>query len=354
MLKIQTTKAAILTKSSEPLVVDEIELPKELFLGQVLVEVFTSGICGAQINEIDAVKGPDKFLPHLLGHEGFCKVLQVGPDVSTLAEGDLAIMHWRPGSGIQATPAKYIWQGNVLNSGWVTTFNQHSVISENRLTKVNVDLSQKFTLPLLGCALTTALGVLQREAKVVTDDSLLIFGAGGVGLTLVKIAKFLGLKNILAVDIDSKKLEVAAKFGASNTFVFRNKTEMAEIFSKQLGANLPTLAIDTTGNTDAIELCYEFSDLQARVILVGVPKISNKTSIYTLPLHLGKILTGSKGGNSEPETDIPYLLGLLHEKKLDFSDFPTHVFPLTRINEAIGNLKSGQVGRMIIDFSLVG
>jgi Zn-dependent alcohol dehydrogenase len=354
MLKIQNTRAAILTKSSEPLVVDEIELPRELFSGQVLVEVFTSGICGAQINEIDAVKGPDKFLPHLLGHEGFCKILQVGPNVTTLAEGDMAIMHWRPGSGLQAEPAKYLWKGKVLNSGWVTTFNQHCVISENRLTKVNVNLSQKFILPLLGCALTTALGVLQREAKVKSDDSLLVFGAGGVGLTLIKIAKFLGLKNILAVDIDSKKLEVAAKFGASDTFVCRNKTEMAELFSKQLGALPPTLAIDTTGNTDAIELCYEFSDPQARVILVGVPKIGNKTSIYTLPLHFGKVLTGSKGGNSEPEIDIPYLLNLLHEKKLDFSDFPTHVYPLTQINEAIGKLKAGQVGRMIIDFSLVG
>ena len=79
MLSVKTTTAAILVESGSPLVIDEIALPSDLGAGQVLVEVITSGICGAQINEIDAVKGPDKFLPHLLGHEGFARVLEIGP-----------------------------------------------------------------------------------------------------------------------------------------------------------------------------------------------------------------------------------------------------------------------------------
>jgi Zn-dependent alcohol dehydrogenase len=75
-------KSAILTESKKPLVVADIDLPDKLDAGQVLVKLHFSGICGAQINEIDAMKGPDKFLPHLLGHEGSGVVEKIGPGVS--------------------------------------------------------------------------------------------------------------------------------------------------------------------------------------------------------------------------------------------------------------------------------
>ena len=71
-------KSAILVQSKKPLIVADVELPADLKFGQVLVKIYYSGICGAQINEIDAVKGPDKFLPHLLGHEGSGIVEKVG------------------------------------------------------------------------------------------------------------------------------------------------------------------------------------------------------------------------------------------------------------------------------------
>jgi NADPH:quinone reductase-like Zn-dependent oxidoreductase len=135
MLIVESTIAAILVKSSEPLVIGEIQLPEELFPGQVLVEIFSSGICGAQINEIEAIKGPDIFLPHLLGHEGFGRVMQVGPGVTTVNSGDQVVMHWRPGTGIQSVPPKYKWQGQTLNAGWITTLNKHAVVSENRITR---------------------------------------------------------------------------------------------------------------------------------------------------------------------------------------------------------------------------
>jgi D-arabinose 1-dehydrogenase-like Zn-dependent alcohol dehydrogenase len=78
------------------------------------VRVFYSGICGAQINEIQAAKGPDKFLPHLLGHEGYGEVVDVGELVKTVTKGDKVILHWMPGSGIQSDPAQYIWQNKTL------------------------------------------------------------------------------------------------------------------------------------------------------------------------------------------------------------------------------------------------
>ena len=94
-------KAAILAENKQPLIIDDITLPNNLEFGQVLVDVHYSGICGAQINEIDAAKGPDKFLPHLLGHEGSGVVKEIGPGVSTVNEGDHVVLHWRPSGGIQ-------------------------------------------------------------------------------------------------------------------------------------------------------------------------------------------------------------------------------------------------------------
>jgi len=107
-------KSAILVKSKKPLIVTEVELPRDLEFGQVLVKVCYSGICGAQINEIDAIKGPDKFLPHLLGHEGSGVVEKVGKGVTTVKNGDHVVLHWRPSSGIQAPTASYKWKGKKL------------------------------------------------------------------------------------------------------------------------------------------------------------------------------------------------------------------------------------------------
>ena len=91
-------KSAILVKSKKPLVIDEVILPKELEFGQVLVKIFYSGICGSQINEIDSIKEPDRYLPHLLGHEGSGIVEKIGPGVSRVKPGDHVDLHWRKGS----------------------------------------------------------------------------------------------------------------------------------------------------------------------------------------------------------------------------------------------------------------
>ena len=350
MLTIKSTLAAVLVESSKPLIVEEILLPEELFAGQVLVEVMTSGICGAQINEIEAVKGPDKFLPHLLGHEGYARVIEVGPGVTTVVPGDQVVMHWRPGTGVQSSPPIYKWRGEQLNAGWVTTFNKHAVVSENRITRIPYSSYDKNLIPMLGCALTTALGVLENDAKIGFRDSLLIFGAGGVGLLLIKMAKLMGIQDITVVDVHTEKLIIARELGASNTFIFHNKVKSLTELEALYGKDLPSVAIDTTGHTDAIEICYEVSSSSARVVLVGVPNIGSKASLYTLPLHFGKVLRGSEGGQSKPEKDIPFLLNLVSDRQLQFEDYPTHNFPLAGINDAIAQLKNGITGRIIIDF----
>ena len=174
-MKVKTAKAAVLTQSRQPLIVDEITLPDELGVGQVLVKILYSTICGAQINEIAAAKGPDKFLPHLLGHEASATVIETGLGVVNVKPGDTVVLHWRPSLGIQCQPPAYRWHGEKLNAGWVTTFNDYAVVSENRMTPIDLGYDLKVA-PLLGCAVTTAAGVINNDAGVKIGESVVVFG----------------------------------------------------------------------------------------------------------------------------------------------------------------------------------
>ncbi len=199
--------AAILTELNAPLELAEIEVPRPE-VGQVLVQVHASGICGAQLGEISGVKGPDKYLPHLLGHEGGGVVLEVGPGVTQVKPGDSVVLHWRKGAGIQCHPPQYHWNGRVVNAGWVTTFGECAVISENRLTPIPDDVPFEIAA-LMGCAVTTALGLINNLAQLKIGQSIAVLGCGGVGLNVLQGAAMVSADPIIAIDIYDHKLDMA-------------------------------------------------------------------------------------------------------------------------------------------------
>src|SRR5215469_1220096 len=239
-MKVKSARAAILAQSREPLVIDDISFPDELGVGQVLVKVLFTSICGAQINEIEAVKGPDKFLPHLLGHEASAQVIEVGPGVTSLKPGDSVVLHWRPSQGIQSKTPAYAWGGKKLNAGWVTTFNDYAVVSENRMTVIPADFDQKIA-PLFGCAVTTAAGVVNNDAGLKSGESVAIFGVGGVGLNLVQFAALAGGHPIIAVDLLDHKLEMARSRGATHVLnsTGMNAEQVAEAIRAIVGRDGP-------------------------------------------------------------------------------------------------------------------
>ena len=193
-------KAAILTELNKPLVVADIALPKQLSFGQVLVKIHYSGICGAQLNEIEGAKGPDKFLPHLLGHEGSGVVEDIGPGVKTVVQRGPCGLALAPGRGLQSETPVYDWQGKKVNAGWVTTFNEKAIVSENRVTVIPKDFDMRLA-PLFGCAVTTAMGVINNDAQVKIGQSVVVFGVGGVGLNIVQAAAMVSANPIVAIDL---------------------------------------------------------------------------------------------------------------------------------------------------------
>lgn len=340
-------KAAILVEQNQPLVVADIDLPEQLSFGQVLVKVHYSGICGAQLNEIDGAKGPDRFLPHLLGHEGSATVLEIGDGVKTVKIGDHVVMHWRESDGIQCDPPVYRWQGKVANAGWVTTFNEYAVVSENRLTPIPEDFDMKLA-PLFGCAVTTAMGVINNDARVKIGQSVVIFGVGGVGLNIAQAAAMVSAYPIIGVDLVDSKLTMAKQFGATHVFNADTTVNLTEVIQEVVGPGGADVVIDTTGSARVIERAYDLTHADGKTILVGVPNKGDHISIYSLPLHFKKVLTGSHGGSAEPHIDIPRYIRLCRTGKMTLDGLITHEFTLDRINEAITLVRSGEAGRCLI------
>ena len=337
-------KSAILIESKKPLIITDIDMPSSLEFGQVLVKIIYSGICGAQINEIDAVKGPDKFLPHLLGHEGSGIVEKIGEGVTTVKTGDHVVLHWRKSSGIESVTPKYLWKEKKVNAGWVTTFNEKAIVSENRLTAIPPDFDMRIA-PLFGCSVTSAFGVVNNDAKIKIGQSVLIFGVGGVGLNIVQATSMVSAYPIVGVDLHENKINMGKKFGLTHGLIADSNDLNNKIYNI-IGSKGADISIETTGIPKVIEQAYELTASDGKTILVGVP--NDKISIYSLPLHFEKILTGSHGGDAVPNIDIPRYIRLINQKKMTLENIITHEFNLKEINSAIDLLRSGKAGRIII------
>lgn len=340
------TQAAILVEQKKPLVIDEVTLPA-LGFGHVLVEIKTSRICGSQLGEIDGVKGPDRYLPHLLGHEAGGVVLEVGAEVSRVKPGDHVVVHWRPGLGIQAKPVRYDWNGKVANAGNITTFQQFTVVSENRLTPIPASVDFDFA-SLLADTLTTGIGVITRDAKVEVGESVVIIGCGGIGLGSVLGARLAGAHPIVAVDLRDNKLAAAGAHGATHLINSSGGDFVAEV--EAILGGKADVVIDGTGQPAVIEQAYQLTSPKGRCVLFGVLPFDKRVTLHTLPLHFGRVLTGSEGGQSKPSVDIPRFVRMYQEGRFHVDGFVTHRCALAQVNEAITTMRAGESLHTLIEF----
>jgi S-(hydroxymethyl)glutathione dehydrogenase / alcohol dehydrogenase len=331
------TPAAILIEQRKPLLIDEVELPA-LGYGQVLVQVKVSRICGSQLGEIEGVKGPDKYLPHLLGHEGGGIVVEVGPEVSHVKPGDHVVLHWRPGAGIQAAPSKYRLGTQTINAGNITTFQNLAVVSENRVTKISADTDFEIAA-LLADTLTTGFGAVTRDARVTIGEAVVVIGVGGIGLGTVLGAHLAGAHPVIAVDIHDHKLAKAREFGATHTVNTRHEN-LGDAVQRILGGSADVV-FDVTGQPAVIEQAWKFTGPKGRLVLVGVMRHDQQLSLNTLPLHYGKVLTGSEGGSSQPHLDIPRYLRIIRASRFDPRGMISHRCSLTDVNPAIATMRAG-------------
>lgn len=341
-------KAAVLETINAPLVVTEVGLTP-LSRGQVLVKVLMSGICGSQLQEIAGHKGNAKFVPHLMGHEGAGMVMEVGEGVTHVKPGDKVVMHWRKGLGIESDFPTYIYKGKKIQSGKVTTFSEYSIVSENRLTPVPHDTPNELCA-LLGCSLSTALGAVNAEARVLKGESIMVVGAGGLGANLVKAAKLAGASPIISVDIYEHKRDQMKGFGA-DLYINSATEDIVETLASHDIRDVDVI-IDTSGAKKAIEATLPLLSGKGRFILLGQPKPGETIEIKDA-LHLfggeGKSIKATQGGQFKPHEEIPEYLKLHDSGALTVQDLITHRVKLDEVNEAIDLLRKGQASRILIE-----
>ena len=236
------TQAALLVQTGQPLVLADIETPA-LKPGQVLVEVAYSGACGTQVMEWRGDKGEDKWVPHCLGHEGTGTVLEVGSAITKVKVGDKVVLSWIKGTGIEAGGAVYDWDGKKVNSGGVTTFQRHSVVSENRLTLLPPDMPMDVAV-LLGCAAPTGMGAVYNVLKVQPGDAVAVFGTGGIGINALMAAALAGAMPVIGIDPNPTRRALAQLYGATHVIDAAGDV-LAEI--KKIVPQGVDLAVESSG-----------------------------------------------------------------------------------------------------------
>ncbi len=341
-------KAAILAAQGEPLVIDSVQLPTDLSPGQALVKVHYTSVCGSQVAMIDGKRGKDPYLPHLLGHEGSGTVEEVGPGVRTVAEGDRVVLHCGIGEGIESETPSYRWNGNPLNAGWVTTFNQYAIVSENRLTPIPANFDLKLA-PLFGCATLTGLGAIGK-AGIEPGNSVVILGAGGVGLNLIQGAALVSAHPIVAVDLSDEKLHLARQLDATHC-VNAKECDLSREITRIVGDTLADVVIDSTGHVEMLEMAYQLTRTDGVTMLISGPKAGYNVSLNPEPLHFGRTVMGFQViTESRPHQQIPRYIKLANAGKLKLKELITDSAPLNDINTVVEKMRNGELtGRCIIE-----
>lgn len=343
-------RAAILTRTGEPLdIVEDLEAPRAGY-GQVSVRVACSGVCHSQLMESLGLRGEDRFLPHLLGHEGTGIVDHVGDGVTKVRPGDRVVLTWIKGEGIDAGGANFHRQGAVVNAGPVTTFNEMAVVSENRVVPLPGGVPMDVGV-LFGCALPTGAGAVINTLSPEPGSTLVVYGLGGVGICAVAAASRCNLRELIVVDVAPHKLELARHFGATRV-VNAGVEDPVKAVRSLTGGRGADYAVEAAGSVATIERAFaSVRDGGGRCVFASHPPADQRLSLDPHELIRGRRIEGSWGGGCRPDRDIPRLAALYLEDHLPFELLLRDRYPLEEVNAALSDLHARRTARplLIID-----
>ena len=342
-------KGAVLFACGEPLrIVDGIEVPDPA-PGQVLVRFAYSGVCHSQLMEVRGARGPDRYLPHLLGHEGAGTVLATGDGVTKVAPRDAVIVGWIKGDGLDAPGPKYRLGSTVVNAGGVTTFNTEALVAENRCVPLPDGVPLDVAV-LFGCAVPTGAGMVINELAPAPGASAVVFGLGGIGMIALMALRAVGCAPLVAVDVEPSKLEIARALGATDVVDAATADPVAAVraLTHGLGADY---AVDAAGRTRTIEQAFEaVRSFGGLCVFASHPPSGERIALDPHALISGKRIRGSWGGATRPDRDMPRFAALYREGRLPLDRLIGKRYALDEINAALDDLASGRVMRPLIVF----
>lgn len=358
-------KAAVCYEFGKPLVIEDLTLEGPEF-GEVRVKLAACAICHSDITYAEGAWGGT--LPAVYGHEAAGVVTELGPGVKGLNIGDHVIVTLIRYCG----SCYYCSQGNLTlcetkfpldAQGRLKDAHEKQVLQALRTgafaEEVVVEQSQVVPIPkdvpldsasLLACGVVTGLGAVVQSARVTAGSSVVVIGAGGVGINSIQGARIAGAHPIIAVDLMDAKLESATVFGATHSVNAAAADARAQIQALTQGRGADYVFV-TVGSTKAMEQGLGFLRRGGTIVLVGMPASGDKLVIEAVDFaDAAYHMMGTKMGSIRPKVDLPKLVELYREGRLKLDELISKRYPLSQINEAIAEVKRGEVLRNIIVF----
>ena len=358
-------RAAIFVEPRKPLIVDEVEFP-DPGAGQVLVKLFSSGVCHSQLHTMGRPPRPGRRLPALLGHESTGVVVAKGRDVKHVKEGEHVITTWVDRDNSQ-TPLPLVdhtlndreqytavWNGQEVSHS-AATWAEYALASERVVLPLPGDVPTDVT-SIIGCAVMTGAGAIINTLRVRPGQSVAVFGAGGIGLCAVAAAAVVDAHPIIAVDVTADKLVFARRFGATHAVNAKSSDAVQSI--RDLTGAGADFAIDAVGLPQtqeqilrAVRPGYSGMNRGGTALLIGITPPDAKAVLDTSLFIGNRSFTRTSGGDCKPDRDFPIFVRWYREGKLNLDELVTGRYTLDQINTAVDDLEHGRIlGRGILTF----
>lgn len=364
------TRAAVAWQAGQPLTIEEVDLmaPKA---GEVLVEIKATGICHTDYYTLSGAD-PEGLFPAILGHEGAGIVVDTGPDVKSLRQGDHVIPLYTPecreckfclsrktnlcqairstqGRGLMPdATSRFSLNGKpILHYMGTSTFSNYVVVPEIALAKIRKDAPFD-KVCYIGCGVTTGIGAVVFTAKVEAGANIAVFGLGGIGLNVIQGAKMVGADKIIGIDINPARENMAREFGMTH-FLNPNETENIVDAIVQLTGGGVDYSFECIGNTQVMRQALECTHKGwGRSIIIGVAEAGAEISTRPFQLVTGRKWEGSAFGGARGRTDVPKIVDWYMESKIKIDPLITHTLKLEDINEGFQLMKAGKSIRSVV------
>lgn len=364
------TKAAVAFAAGKPLEIHDVDLegPRA---GEVLVELKATGVCHTDAFTLSG-DDPEGEFPAILGHEGAGVVVEVGAGVSSVKPGDSVIPLYTPecrscdfclhpktnlcqairttqGQGVMPDgSSRFSLNGDTLKHYMgCSTFSNYTVLPEIAVAKIRNDAPFD-KVCYIGCGVTTGIGAVVFDAKVEPGSNVVVFGLGGIGLNVIQGARLAGAMQIVGVDINPAKVELARKFGMTD---FINPKEVADVVEAlvEITGGGADYSFECIGNVNtmrqALECCHKG---WGESIVIGVAGAGQEISTRPFQLVTGRVWRGTAFGGARGRTDVPKIVDWYMEGKINIDDLITHTMPLEDINSAFDLMHAGESIRSVV------
>jgi len=388
MAGVMKSKAAVLRGVGVDWEVTEVELDPP-HAGEVLVKMAYAGVChsdehfytgdsvpSAEMEEMMRASGvpvPEWF-PMLGGHEGAGIVEEVGPEVKTLKPGDHVAVSFLPACGncrwcatgytylcdvgadiyskamtTDGTRRRHLGNEDLMAMMQVGTFSEYVVASERSLVRVH-DWIPLEAASLVSCGVTTGFGSGSVAAGTQIGDTVVVIGVGGIGMNAVQGAKAAGAKQIVAVDPNEFKRQIAPSFGATHTAT--DAGAALELVKDITWGVMADRVVLTPGvvPVDMVMVAMMLLRKGGTCVLTGMAKVSDMMVPLILPDMVSscKTLKGVLYGEMNPRDAMPMLLSMYEAGTLKLDELVTQKYKLDDINEAMQDLRAGKNIRGVI------